>query len=95
MERDEFKRLGSSEEDFNEIKNHPFFADIDWEKLFNRQLPVPFVPQLDDEEDTKYFDPEFTEEQARDSIAEKVNDDSADFGEFDYSGEQKKALETK
>lgn len=34
-------RLGSGENDFNDIINHPFFADIDKEALLRRQLEPP------------------------------------------------------
>lgn len=33
LERDPAKRLGSTEEDANELKRHPWFAKIDWQKL--------------------------------------------------------------
>jgi len=29
-------RLGSGEADSAQIKSHPFFASIDWEKLYNK-----------------------------------------------------------
>jgi serine/threonine protein kinase len=33
LEREPSKRLGTSEEDANELKRHPWFAKIDWQKL--------------------------------------------------------------
>lgn len=30
------KRLGSGRGDADEIKNHPYFKDIDWIKVYNR-----------------------------------------------------------
>ena len=33
LEREPTKRLGSSEEDANDLKRHPWFAKIDWTKL--------------------------------------------------------------
>jgi protein-serine/threonine kinase len=35
--------------DFEELRAHPFFAPIDWEKLVRRAIKPPFVPK------TKYF----------------------------------------
>lgn len=38
----------------NEIKNHPFFKGVDWENY--RSLKVPFIPTVNSDYDTKYFD---------------------------------------
>ena len=42
----------------------PFFADIDWEAAQNGLLPAPWVPQIESEVDTRYFEeyPELTKE---------------------------------
>ena len=37
----------------SDLKAHPFFYGIDWEKL--RNGPAPFVPQLQSITDTSYF----------------------------------------
>jgi len=37
-----------------EVKLHPFYAGIPWDTL--RQFPAPFIPALDSELDTGYFD---------------------------------------
>jgi serine/threonine-protein kinase LATS1/2 len=37
-----------------DIKNHPFFKDIDWDLI--RTMPAPFVPELDNPADTNHFD---------------------------------------
>ncbi|KAJ3145269.1 RAC-gamma serine/threonine-protein kinase [Geranomyces michiganensis] len=55
LERDPDKRINGTD-----MKKHPFFKTIDWEKLFNKELPVPFVPQLTDELDVSFFEEEFT-----------------------------------
>ena len=41
LERDPKARL----KDPKQIKQHPFFAPIDWDKLANRKLEPPFVPR--------------------------------------------------
>ena len=48
------KRLGYKSAD--EVKNHPFFKDIDFNKVLNKEYKPPFVPKLDSETDLKYFE---------------------------------------
>ncbi|KAJ1965738.1 rim15, signal transduction response regulator [Dipsacomyces acuminosporus] len=50
--RDPKKRLGYN--GAGEVKLHPFFKDINWATLLDTQ--PAFVPQVDDIEDTEYFD---------------------------------------
>ncbi|KAK9471723.1 uncharacterized protein V1510DRAFT_380421 [Dipodascopsis tothii] len=45
-------RLGASGAD--EVKAHPFFAGVDWAHV--RDEPASFVPCVEDDEDTAYFD---------------------------------------
>ncbi len=52
-------RLGSNGAE--EIKNHPFFKGIDWNHI-KETLTPPFVPELKNNYDTKYFD-EFEEDE--------------------------------
>lgn len=59
LEKDIRLRLTDPEK----IKHHPFFDGLDWHKLANRQITPPFVPNLNDN-DTKYFNRDFTSEWA-------------------------------
>ena len=52
-------RLGANGAD--EIKNHPFFKGIDWNHIKETLIP-PFIPELKNNYDTKYFD-EFEEDE--------------------------------
>ncbi|KAK8117103.1 kinase-like domain-containing protein [Apiospora kogelbergensis] len=47
-------------DDAEELKRHPFFADVDWEALSKKLITPPFKPKLKSETDVSYFDPEFT-----------------------------------
>lgn len=33
-------RLGASADDADEIKNHPFFRQMDWEKVYRREVGI-------------------------------------------------------
>jgi serine/threonine protein kinase len=37
-----------------QVSNHPFFNSVEWDSL--RSVPAPFVPALDSEIDTGYYD---------------------------------------
>ncbi|XP_076819418.1 uncharacterized protein LOC143465134 isoform X1 [Clavelina lepadiformis] len=39
----------------SEVKHHPFFGGVDWEKL--RMTKAPFIPEIKFSEDTSNFDP--------------------------------------
>ncbi|KAG9508754.1 Microtubule-associated serine/threonine-protein kinase 3 [Fragariocoptes setiger] len=52
LQKDPKERLGTN--GAQEIKNHPFFSEISWDDLLRQK--AAFVPQLEDEEDTSYFD---------------------------------------
>ena len=61
LTRNPLVRLGSRSGDVSKIKAHPFFKDIDWEKLENREVEAFWKPNLSSETDTRYVDPEFFE----------------------------------
>ncbi len=42
--RDPSARLGSGPGDVEEIMEHPFFASIDWEQLYKKQLSPVYRP---------------------------------------------------
>ena len=47
------KRLGKNGSE--EIKSHPFFKGVDWDNIRNTMKP-PFVPDIKNDYDTKYFE---------------------------------------
>lgn len=59
LNRNPKHRLGATD-DAEELKRHPFFADIDWEALCKKLITPPFKPKLKSETDVSNFDPEFT-----------------------------------
>lgn len=59
LNRNPKHRLGA-QFDAAELKEHPFFADVDWEALRQKRSIPPFKPTLKSETDTQNFDTEFT-----------------------------------
>ncbi|KAL8582089.1 hypothetical protein ACOMHN_004009 [Nucella lapillus] len=52
LTHDPMERLGTG--GAQQVKEHAFFGGVDWESLLRQK--AEFVPQLDDDEDTSYFD---------------------------------------
>ncbi|KAG8898490.1 hypothetical protein FRC00_002757 [Tulasnella sp. 408] len=60
LNRNPRHRLGA-QRDAEELKEHAFFKSIDWQALALKQVTPPFKPNVDSDESTANFDPEFTE----------------------------------
>ena len=53
-------RLGSGPTDAQEIMSHAFFRNINWDDVYHKRIPAPFIPQISSATDTSNFDTEFT-----------------------------------
>ena len=60
FKRNPANRLGAGVQGVEELKLHPFFASINWDKLFKKEIIPPFKPAVSKADDTFYFDSEFT-----------------------------------
>ncbi|XP_021567897.1 ribosomal protein S6 kinase alpha-2 [Carlito syrichta] len=67
FKRNPCNRLGAGIDGVEEIKRHPFFVTIDWNKLYRKEVKPPFKPAVGRPEDTFHFDPEFTARTPTDS----------------------------
>lgn len=61
FKKDPEKRLGGGTNDADEIKSHPWFEGLDWDALYRKEIPAPFVPIIKEDTDVSNFDPEFTD----------------------------------
>jgi serine/threonine protein kinase len=65
---DASQRLGCKEGGVNDIKNHPWFQDIEWDSLIKKATPGPLNPGITRDGDThnfyKYSDVNINEEMA-------------------------------
>ncbi len=86
LDRDPHKRLGSGPTDFEEIKSHPYFSSIDFDKLMRKEIKPPFKPNVADGQDVQNFDTCFTLEEARDSVvaAPTGKADTSNFDGFTF-----------
>ncbi|XGW23627.1 hypothetical protein V3C99_005669 [Haemonchus contortus] len=69
FKRNAVNRLGAGPEGIEEIKRHPFFASINFDRLLNKEISPPFKPAVTTIDSTLYFDPEFTKRTPKDSPA--------------------------
>ena len=42
LQRNPAKRLGTSKDDAEEIKTHPWFSSIEWDRLIKKDLSPPY-----------------------------------------------------
>lgn len=53
-------RLGSGPTDAQEVMSHAFFRNINWDDIYHKRGPPPFIPTISSPTDTSNFDQEFT-----------------------------------
>lgn len=58
LQRDPLQRLGYY--GAQEIKNHPFFASLNWDDVYNKRVTPPFKPVVASDDDTRNVDKTFT-----------------------------------
>jgi hypothetical protein len=59
--------LGAGKDGISNIKDHPFFNDIEWELLAKRKVKPPYVPNLETKTDLSNIDRMFTREPAKET----------------------------
>ncbi|QLG72874.1 hypothetical protein HG535_0D05830 [Zygotorulaspora mrakii] len=72
---DPSERLGSN--GAQEIKDHPYFADVDWNRVYDEE--ASFVPSIEHPEDTDYFD-------LRGAVLEDFDDTEGELGDTTVPG---------
>jgi serine/threonine protein kinase len=63
LDHDPKKRLGAPElGGIDSIKKHPWFEEINWDKMFKKEYKPPIRPKVKNEHDTKNIDGVFLNE---------------------------------
>ena len=74
MERDPNKRLGGSVKDAQEIKEHPYFKDVDWDKIYKKEIKPPIIMDYMSKMVHFYHKPRlFANEELNNSDSDKPN----------------------
>ena len=68
---DEADRLGYGNNGSANVKAHPFFDCLEWDKVLAAEVQPEFVPELKGDADTSNFDANFTKELVREDCATK------------------------
>jgi serine/threonine protein kinase len=96
LKRNPEERLGCGVEDEAAIRKQPFFASMDFDKLYKKEIIPEFQPRFNGLLDASNFDTEFTSEQVVDSVVvAPPRDPNAptpgvdDFSGFTYAKGQK------
>lgn len=85
LNRNPRHRLGA-QRDAEELKEHAFFKSIDWQALALKQVTPPFKPNVDSDESTANFDPEFTEADLKEQGIDFDGDETEDEVEGAFAG---------
>ncbi|XP_064478192.1 protein kinase C, brain isozyme-like isoform X2 [Ornithodoros turicata] len=81
------KRLGCSSSGEDDVRTHPFFRRIDWDKIENREVQPPFKPKIKHRKDVSNFDKQFTSEKIDLTPTDKLfmmNLDQTEFMGFSF-----------
>lgn len=65
LTKDPLSRLGSGPRDAEEIMDHPYFSDVNFDDILNLRVQPPYIPEITSEHDYSNFDKEFTSETPR------------------------------
>ena len=84
------KRIGHGETDANDIKKHPYFNGVDWNKYLKKEIQPPFKPKLKNDLDLRYFDKAFTDESINVKQQVPRSRVQSDYFGFTYNGNSMK-----
>jgi len=74
--------------DSKKIKDHAWFAPIDWQKLYNKEIEPPYIPGVPSEDSIEMIDKFFTSKDIKEeigSVDDQAIDDTVEPNFKDYS----------
>lgn len=67
--KDPRRRLGAQRGAWIELRPHPFFNGLDWDKVMKYEVAAPYIPPTSGETGTENFEDVFTREKPIDSVS--------------------------
>ncbi|CAL1712067.1 unnamed protein product [Somion occarium] len=85
MERDPSKRYGNLRNGAGDVFAHPWFREVDWERLKNREIQAPYLPKINGDGDASAFE-RYPEDNAAEAYGLPAEDPHGLlFPDFDYT----------
>ncbi|TFK87405.1 kinase-like protein [Polyporus arcularius HHB13444] len=85
MEREPSRRFGNMQHGAGDVFAHPWFAEVDWNKLLKREITAPYLPKISSEGDASAFE-RYPEDNASARYGEITSDPYGErFPDFDYT----------
>ncbi|KAH9888397.1 kinase-like protein [Cubamyces lactineus] len=85
MERDPSKRFGNLQHGAGDVFAHPWFREVDWKKLLNREITAPYLPRIAGDGDASAFE-RYPEDNAAAQYGEPTPDPYGNrFPDFEYT----------
>lgn len=78
---------------FEDIKRMEFFAGLDFDAVAVKQIPPPFVPEVETKADLQNFDKDFTDEPAVDSFVAPVYGSAEKYPGFSFEEQRQVMIE--
>jgi serum/glucocorticoid-regulated kinase 2 len=88
LNRNPAERCGSLD-DVEDIKRHAFFADVDWDAMFRKEILPDFTPDVQQSDPSALFENVFTDERPVETLEVAntlVNNNQAAFQDFTFVG---------
>jgi serine/threonine protein kinase len=60
LDKDPERRLGSGKDGPDEVMAHPFFSEVEWNDLYHKRVPAPFIPVVANRIDVSNFGSDYT-----------------------------------
>lgn len=85
MESDPVKRYGKVDYGAGDVFTHPWFSEVDWDRLYCRKIAAPYLPKLKSEGDASAFE-KYPEDEVASTYGKVCYDPHVrEFPDFEYT----------